>query len=117
MKEGNSFKVTTSHRSGLGVEAEAQIKIAGLKTKDRIRVSVWDPPRALDIEHLGWVKGLGAMRCYPSDSGTHLFWKETLVPPWGLLGAVGIRMFKHTMRKIFQRDLLLLKKLVEDEYH
>ena len=116
MKEGNKFTVTTSHSDGLGVEAEAEIRIAGLKTKDRIRVSRWEPPKVLDIEHLGWVKGLGSMRCFPRDEGTHLFWKESLVPPWGPAGAIGIRLFRRPMRKTFMRDLHLLKELVEREH-
>lgn len=115
MKEGSSFKVTSAHREGVGVEAEAEIKIAGVKTKDKIRVSRWEAPHVLQIDHLGWVKGTGLMRCYEQNGGTHLFWREILIPPLGLIGAIGIRLFSRLMRRTFERDLRLLKKLVESE--
>ena len=38
---------------------------------------------------------------------------ETLYPPLGIPGAVGLRLFKPIMRKVFERDLRLLKQLVE----
>lgn len=116
MKEGSSFRVTTAHREGEGVEAEAEIRIGGLKTIDRIRVSRWEPPVLLQIDHLGWVKGVGLIRCFPTASGTHLFWKESLVPPWSIIGATGIRIFKRPMRRTFLRDMKLLKELVETEH-
>lgn len=113
MKEGKSFEVTSAEREGVGVEASAVISVGGLKTTDVIRVTRWEPPETLALEHLGWVKGEGLMRCFPTSSGTHLYWKEKLMPPWGVLGAIGIRIFKPLMRRIFARDLRLLKELVE----
>src|SRR5918992_384112 len=59
MLEASDFRVLSEQREGLGVEAEATIKIGGLKTRDRVRVVGWEPPRRLAIEHLGWVKGMG----------------------------------------------------------
>lgn len=113
MLEGSDFVVIGDRREGVGVEAEATIRIGGLKTRDRIRVNRWEPPESFGIEHLGWVKGQGLLRCYQIPRGTHLMWIETLVPPLGVLGAVGIRVFKPVMRRIFQRDLEELKRLVE----
>ena len=115
MKEGSSFKVTSGHREGVGVEAEAEIKIAGVKTRDKIRVSRWEAPHILQIDHIGWVKGTGLMQCFELNGGTHLFWREILIPPLGVVGAIGIRFFRGLMRRTFERDLKLLKALVESE--
>jgi uncharacterized membrane protein len=115
MTEARGFKVTSPHRKGVGVTAQATISIAGITTTDPVRVSRWEPPFVLEIEHLGWVSGFGLMRCVPEWSGTRVLWKETLNPPLGILGAAGLRVFKPIMRRVFEKDLALLKRLVESE--
>jgi carbon monoxide dehydrogenase subunit G len=112
MLEASDFVVTSAHREGVGVEAEATIKIAGIKTRDKVRVTGWEPPQRLAIEHLGWVSGAGEIYVVPSGPGrSHLFWREELYPPLGLLGALGLTAFKPLMRRIFVRDLDVLVRL------
>ena len=53
------------------------------------------------------------MLCKPAPWGTFLYWRETLYPPMGILGAIGIRLFRPLMRRTFQRDLGVLKELLE----
>ncbi len=115
MLEASDFQVIGDKREGVGVEAEATINILGVKTRDRIRVSAWEPPSRLVIDHLGWVKGDGLMRLFERDGGTHIYWRETLIAPLGPLGAIGIRGFQRVMRRIFTRDLNELKRLVESD--
>jgi uncharacterized protein YndB with AHSA1/START domain len=115
MLEARDFRVTGTRREGVGVEAEARIRIAGITTRDPIRVTRWDPPSILEMEHLGWVKGTGYMELTPEDRGTEMFWRESLVPPWGWLGAVGMRLVTPFMRGAFRRDLSVLRDLVEAE--
>lgn len=113
MLEGSDFKVTSDHTEGVGVTAEATIRIAGIKTRDAIRVTQWEPPTVLEIAHLGWVKGSGLLRCTPTEQGhTVLQWTETLIAPMGLLGRVGIALVAPMMRRIFVRDLEVLRSLV-----
>ena len=112
MLEASDFVVTSPHREGVGVEAEATIRIAGIKTRDRIRVVGWEPNHRLAIEHLGWVSGVGEIYLTPSGPGrSHVFWREELHPPMGVLGAVGLTMLKPLMRRIFVRDVAVLKRL------
>ncbi len=112
MLEASDFVVTSAHREGIGVEAEATIRIGGITTRDRIRVSVWEPPRKLTIDHLGWVTGQGEIHIFPAGPDrSRVFWREELHPPLGLLGAVGMRMFKPLMRRIFERDVRELRDL------
>jgi uncharacterized protein YndB with AHSA1/START domain len=115
MLEARAVRVTGTQREGVGVEAKATVRIAGITTRDPIRVTRWEPPRVLELEHLGWVKGTGYMELSPEDDGTRVFWKETLIPPWSWLGAVGMRVVTPVMRRIFQRDLRVLRDLVERE--
>lgn len=115
MLEGSGFTVTSPHRTGLGVEAEAKIKIGGISTIDRVRVTGWDPPSFLEITHLAWVKGKGIMHAEIHDRSTIVSWKEIFIPPWGIVGAIGMRIFAPLMKRIFKRDLSILKSLVESE--
>lgn len=115
MTEGSHFTITSGRREGVGVEATARIKIAGLSTIDRIRVSSWEPPNVLEIEHRGWVKGSGRIEVSDKDGGSRIFWRESFFPPMGLLGAAGLYLVKPLMRRIFERDLVLLRQLVESE--
>lgn len=115
MLEASDFVVTSPHREGLGVEAEATIKIAGIRTRDRIRVVGWEPGHRLAIEHLGWVSGYGEIYLTPSGPGrSHVFWREELHPPLGILGAIGLTLFKPLMKRVFERDVRVLTRLAGD---
>jgi carbon monoxide dehydrogenase subunit G len=114
MLEASGFEVIGEQREGVGVEARATVKIGGLRTRDRIRVSMWEPPRILVIDHLGWVKGAGEIQLAPVREGTRMRWRETLFAPrvMGAVGRVGLRLFAPRMKRIFQRDLRVLRSLV-----
>jgi hypothetical protein len=113
MLEASDFKVLGEQREGLGVRAEATVRIAGITTRDTVVVSRWEPPNWLEIRHGGWVAGSGLMHCRASGSGSYLWWRETLVPPWGPLGAAGLTVMKPVMARVFRRDLRVLKELME----
>jgi uncharacterized protein YndB with AHSA1/START domain len=112
MLEASDFLVTSEHREGVGVEALATIRIGGIRTRDRVRVSVWEPPERLVIEHVGWVRGRGDIRLTAADLDTRLTWVETLQAPLGIVGHLGLWLFAPLMRRIFRRDLRVLRGLV-----
>jgi uncharacterized protein YndB with AHSA1/START domain len=112
MLEASDFLVTSEHREGVGVEALATIRIGGIRTRDRVRVSVWEPPERLVIEHVGWVRGRGDILLTVVDLDTRLTWVETLQAPLGIVGHLGLRLFAPLMRRIFRRDLRVLRGLV-----
>ncbi|HEX2296307.1 MAG TPA: SRPBCC family protein [Actinomycetota bacterium] len=112
MLEASDFVVVSDAREGVGVEAEATVRIGGIATRDRVRVAEWDPPRRLVIEHLGWVTGRGTIELTPvAGRRTHVWWQEHLEPPLGLLGAAGMRVFRPLMHRVFTRDLRVLASL------
>jgi carbon monoxide dehydrogenase subunit G len=114
MLEASDFEVIGEQREGVGVEARATVRIAGIKTRDTIRVSMWEPPRILVIDHLGWVKGAGEIQLQPVSEGTRMRWRETLYAPrvLGPVGRLGLRLGAPLMRRIFRRDLRVLRSLV-----
>jgi hypothetical protein len=115
MKEASNIRVVTPYREGVGVVCEARIRIGFIRTVDRIRVTRWEPPSVLGLEHLGWVKGDGLMELVPEKGRTLVRWNETFAPPWGWVGAAGMRIWKPLMRRVFVRDLRLLKIIVEGD--
>jgi hypothetical protein len=115
MREARDFRVLGAQREGVGVEAETTVRIAGITTRDRIRVSRWEPPWILELQHFGWVQGTGYMELARAEKGAELFWREELIPPWGILGWIGMRAVSPLMRWVFRRDLRLLRELVETQ--
>jgi hypothetical protein len=112
MLEASDFVVVSEQREGVGVEAEATIRIGGIQTRDRVRVSGWEPPRRLVIDHLGWVTGHGVIELTAiAGRRTHVWWREELNPPLGAVGALGMNVFKPLMGRIFRRDLRILAAL------
>src|SRR5919106_3841778 len=111
MLEASDFLVTSEHREGFGVEARATVRIGGIRTRDRVRVSVWEPPERLVIDHLGWVRGRGDIRLTAADPDTLVVWLETLRAPLGIVGYLGLRLFVPLMRRAFRRDLRVLRGL------
>jgi carbon monoxide dehydrogenase subunit G len=114
MLEASDFDVIGEQREGVGVEAEATVRIAGIRTRDRIRVAMWEPPRILVIDHLGWVKGSGEIQLVPIEGGTRMRWREALFGPriLGPFGRFGLRLFVPLLRRTFRRDLRVLRSLV-----
>ncbi|HVM11030.1 MAG TPA: SRPBCC family protein [Actinomycetota bacterium] len=116
MREASDIRVLGDRREGVGVEAEATVRIAGITTRDVVRVTRWEPPSILEIEHLGWVRGSGYLELSPlHPRGTNVFWREQLTPPWGRLGRIGMRFLRRSMRRTFAEDLRALRDLVEAE--
>ncbi|MFD6157690.1 hypothetical protein ACFWF7_37175 [Nocardia sp. NPDC060256] len=119
MREASDFEVTSPHRSGLDVTVATTVRIAGIPTRDQIRVDIWDPPNEstpahLGILHLGWVKGRGDIHLTTRPDGrTRLDWTERLQPPLGLAGAAGMRLLAPLFTHTFRRDLALLRSAAE----
>jgi uncharacterized protein YndB with AHSA1/START domain len=112
MLEASDFLITSTQRTGVGVEGEATITMAGFRSRDRIRVSGWEEGRCVAIEHLGWVGGVGEMFLTPhGEDATSFLWRERLWPPLGLGGALGLTVIKPLMQRIFDRDVRVLAAL------
>jgi hypothetical protein len=115
MLEASDFVVTSEERTGIGVSAEATIRIAGIKTRDVVQVVGWEPPKRLEIEHRGWVSGHGEIHLTPlGRDRTHIFWREELNPPAGLAGAIGMTALRPLLKRLFARDLGVLATLVRE---
>lgn len=113
MSELSALRITSSQRQGVGVEGVASVRIGGITTTDRIRVTAWDPPARLTIVHLGWVSGSGIMVGRESARGTVFTWTERLQPPLGALGWIGMQLLRPLIKRTFVADVRRLKALAE----
>src|SRR2546423_10716606 len=111
MKEAWEFRVTSPEREGVGVVAQARVRIAGITTLDTVVVSRWEPPEWFEIEHRGWVGGRGLMQARRTPSGTYLWWRESLEPPLGGLGGAGMAAGQPGVGGVLKRGPPLLKDL------
>ena len=115
MTELSQVRVLGPGRGGVGMEAEGVVRMAGITTRDRMRITGWEPPHRLEIAHLGWVKGGGLMLCSPESAGTRLAWSEWFEPPVGLLGRVGMLLLSPLIRRRFEEDLRRLQALLRSK--
>ena len=112
MTELSQVRVLGPGRGGVGMEAEGRVRIAGITTIDRMRITGWEPPSRLEIAHLGWVRGGGLMICSPRGGGTRLDWSEWFEPPLGVLGRAGMLLLSPLIRRRFEEDLRRLQALL-----
>lgn len=97
-----------------GSIGEATVRIFGIAVTDRVTITTFRPPTSFGIEHDGLFGGYGRIELWPGrDEGTTIVeWEEQLVPP--VLPALGWLMGRPLIAWLYQRDLFLLRDLVED---
>jgi hypothetical protein len=97
-----------------GSVGEATVRIFGISVTDRVTITTFQPASAFGIEHEGLFGGAGRMDLRPGLDGTTtvVTWVEELVPPW--LPAIGWLVGRPIIAYLYQRDLYLLRDVVED---
>jgi hypothetical protein len=98
----------------LGARLRVRTKVFGMPVaNDLMRVTVWQPPVRLAIEHIGVVVGTGAWRLEPEDEGTRFTWEEDfrMFPP--VLGGLALWLYSPWQRWMLRRSIQKLRGLVE----
>jgi hypothetical protein len=115
MPEMKRVAVLTPGPVGEGSVGEATVRIFGIAVTDRVTITTFRPPEAFGIAHEGLFGGGGHITLRPGVAGetTIVEWEEHLVPP--LLPALGWLMSRPMIAWLYQRDLFLLRDLVEDQ--
>lgn len=105
----------------LGVERELGARLA-VRTRvfgipaatDLVRVTAWEPPRRIAVDHVGVVSGMGEWRLEPiGEDRTRFTWFEEIrmAPP--VLGAVALWVYAPWQRWMLRRSLGNLTRLAE----
>jgi uncharacterized membrane protein len=115
MRDMKAVRVLSPGPIAVGTRAEADIRILGMRARDPITITAFEPPRRFAISHDGIFSGKGEIELVAgADGGTTIVrWDETIVPPY--LPYLGVLLLGPILQAVFQADLDRLRELVESE--
>jgi carbon monoxide dehydrogenase subunit G len=98
----------------VGERLVAVTKVAGVGFSDPMEVTRWEPPRRVDVRHLGRVlRGTGTFVVEPAPGGAWFVWVEDLDLPLGVAGRLGFAVTGPLFRLLLRRSLRRLARMVE----
>ena len=99
---------------GVGERLTAVTKLAGIGFSDPMEVTRWEPPRRVDVRHLGRVvRGTGTFTVSPAPGGAWFTWIEDLDLPLGAPGRLGFFLLRPAVILMLRRNLARLARRVE----
>jgi hypothetical protein len=106
MMDAESIEFLSDQVEDVGTEFVCLTKVGPFHTKDVLRITQWDPPTTMGVEHRGIVTGSGTFTLSPIDNDhVALVWREELRFPWWGLGGVGARVAKPILQRIWKGNL------------
>jgi hypothetical protein len=98
----------------VGERLTAVTRVAGVGFSDPMEVIRWDPPRRVDVAHLGRVvRGTGTFAVEPAPGGAWCVWGEDLDLPLGSIGWLGFALLRPAFQLMLRRSLRRLARRVE----
>lgn len=100
---------------GVGGRIGAFTGVAGVGFLDTMRITEWDPPRRVTVQHTGrFVRGGGVFEVLALPEGRSRFvWREELELPLGALGRAGFALVRPFAAVGLDRSLARFARLVE----
>ncbi len=113
MKDALSIEQLTDGPVGVGTVMRVPTQILFLRTTDRMEVTAFDPLEKWSVKHIGLVTGEGtfSLRDDEAGRGTIVHWHERLSAPLGILGRIGMTLFRPALRYQFHSDLVRFRAL------
>jgi uncharacterized membrane protein len=113
MQEMKAIRVLTPGPVGVGMVAEADVRMFGITVTDPVTITEFDPPHRYAISHDGTFRGRGVITLESGADGTTTIvrWEELLIPP--VLPHLGALVMTPALGAVFQADLVHFKELVE----
>jgi uncharacterized protein YndB with AHSA1/START domain len=115
MADAESIDFVTDQRRGVGTSFLCRTKVGPIRLTDKMRITRWEPNRAMGVEHVGLVTGSGEFTLSALDNTrTQFVWEEKLTFPWWLGGPLGAFVGgKIVLRGIWRANLRRLAALCE----
>lgn len=114
MADAEAIRFRTARTSGTGTEFDCITKVGPIRLTDRMTITEWRDGKEMGVRHEGLVTGRGRFTIVRVRGGrTRFRWEERLTFPWWLGGAVGGVVSGRVMRRIWKRNLRVLKGVVE----
>jgi uncharacterized protein YndB with AHSA1/START domain len=114
MVDARRIDFVSSTRRGVGTEFDCLTRVGPFRTRDRMTVTEWDPPRAMAIEHRGVVSGKGRFTIKRRRGGTRFCWTERLRFPWWMGGFAGEQLARPVLRRVWRANLERLRFIAEE---
>jgi uncharacterized protein YndB with AHSA1/START domain len=113
MLDADRVDVVSGHREGVGVRLAVKTRLFGIPAfTEPMEVTVWEPPRRLEIRHGSLVSGAGVWELVAVDGGTRFRWSEDIAlrVPW--VGEAAARAYRPVMRTLMGRAQRSLRAYV-----
>ena len=113
MLDADRVDVVSDHREGVGVRLTVKTRLFGIPAfTEPMEVTMWDPPRRLQIRHGSLVSGAGVWELDGVDGGTRFRWSEDIVLHVPLVGELAARAYRPVMRMLMSRAQRSLRAYV-----
>ena len=117
MDDAESVVSTSELKNAVDAFYVCDTKVGPLKVKDKMRVTKYDPPTNMEIEHIGAVSGRGIFRLEELNEGsTKFIWEENLVFPWYMGANIGKIGGMKLLHRIWRNNLKTLKHEIENKF-
>ena len=114
MADAASIRFTSRRHAGVGTTFDCATKVGPFRLTHKMEITEWRDGKLMGVRHVGLVTGTGRFTLTKARGGrTRFTWDERLVFPWWLGGPVGALVGARVLRRIWKRNLLVLKALVE----
>jgi len=115
MADAESISFVSDQTRGVGTAFLCVTKVGRIRLTDKMRITRWEPNRAMGVEHIGLVTGSGVFTLEAvTPASTRFVWEETLKFPWWLGGPIGALIGgKIVLRAIWRGNLRRLAALCE----
>jgi carbon monoxide dehydrogenase subunit G len=113
MLDADRVDVVSAHREGVGVRLAVKTRLFGVPAfTEPMEVTVWEPPRRLQIRHGSVVSGAGVWGLDETEGGTRFRWSEDIALHVPLVGELAARAYRPVMRMLMSRAQRSLRAYV-----
>ena len=114
MADAVAIEFTSPQHDGIGTRFDCKTKVGPIRLTDRMEITEWRDGKVMGVRHVGLVTGTGRFTLTKARGGrTRFTWDERLTFPWWLGGPIGGIFGGRIMRRIWKKNLRVLKALVE----
>ena len=114
MADAAAIRFTSRRRAGVGTTFDCLTKVGPFRLTDKMEITEWREGKVMGVRHVGLVTGSGRFTLTKVRGGRARFtWDERLTFPWWMGGPVGAVVGGRVLRRIWKRNLAVLKALVE----
>jgi carbon monoxide dehydrogenase subunit G len=113
MADAEAIRMTSDGPAGVGTTFDCDTRVGRIRLTDRMEVTEWHPERSFGVRHVGVVTGTGRFTLTGHDGATELVWEEELTFPWWMGAALGARVARPVLRRIWRGNLSRLRRRIE----